>query len=128
MNKVTVDITGVEEVMQMFRDYGQQAADALAAEMYQEAEGIMSQSKELTPVDTGTLRDSGAVLLPRAEGTTLVQELGFGGPAASYALYVHENTTSFHKVGMAKYLEAPFRMAAKNMVERIVAGMKRKLR
>ena len=32
-------------------------------------------------------------------------EVGFGGPAADYAIYVHEDLSAHHPVGEAKYLE-----------------------
>lgn len=125
--RITHEITGLERVRSMLRKHKEQAVQALKRELYQEANGIMTQSKELVPVDTGNLRDSGTVQLPRQEGTVIVQELGFGGPAAPYAIFVHENTVVFHKVGMAKFLEIPFRQAQRGMAERIAAGMRKTL-
>lgn len=71
---------------------------------------IMGEAKELAPVDLGTLRNSGYVLgptatrmgghaaQPGAEAATIVADalfgvnvvVGFGGPAAPYALVMHE--------------------------------------
>jgi len=41
--------------------------------------------------------------------------LGFGGPAAPYAVLVHEDLTKRHKVGQAKYLEIPLKARLSGM-------------
>ena len=126
--RITHEITGIEKIRALIKSHKEKAVQALKRELYVEAEGIMTQSKELVPVDTGNLRDSGTVALPRQEGSVVLQELGFGGSAADYAVYVHENTVVFHPVGMAKFLEIPFRQAQRGMIERIVAGMQKTLK
>lgn len=65
------------------------------------AERVMADAKRRTPVRTGTLRNSGHVKEANASGFELV----YGGPAAPYALYVHENLKARHRVGEAKFLE-----------------------
>ncbi len=126
--RIEASITGLSKIQALLRKHREKAVQALKREMYQEAQGIMTQSKELVPVDTGNLRDSGTVQLPREEGGAIVQELGFGGPAAPYAIFVHENTVVFHKVGMAKFLEIPFRQAQRGMAARIADGMSKTLK
>lgn len=64
----------------------------LGAALYQEGEAIMAESKQLVPVDLGNLRDSGHVQQPVITGDSVTVKLGYGGPAAAYALYVHEGT------------------------------------
>lgn len=74
------------------------------------------------PVMDGQLRASGVVLPVEASGDTLTLTLGFGGPAAPYAIKVHENPRSgktggvspsgrkykkWAKVGAYKFLEGP---------------------
>ena len=90
------------------------AADAgpriLGAALYQEAEAVMTTSKEqYVPVDTGALRASGFVELPIYAGEGASVNFGFGGPGAPYAVVVHEDLTKRHPVGQAKYLEIPLR-------------------
>lgn len=121
-------VTGSDRIVRMLRAHSEKAVAALKKELYREAEEIMAESKPLVPVDTGNLRDSGVVKLPVQEGGAIVQELGYGGAAADYAIFVHENTVVFHKVGMAKFLEIPFRQAQRGQVERIAAGMRKSLR
>lgn len=126
--RIEATVTGADKIREMLRRRGEKVVAALKRELYQEATGIMAQSKELVPVDTGNLRDSGTVQLPKQEGSAIVQELGYGGTAAPYAVFVHENTVVFHKVGMAKFLEIPFRQAQRGMADRIAAGMRKSLR
>lgn len=126
--RIETTVTGSDKILELFRRHKEKAIAALKRELYQEANGIMTQSKELVPVDTGNLRDSGTVQLPRQESTAVVQELGYGGPAAPYAIFVHENTVVFHKVGMAKFLEVPFRQAQRGITDRIASGMRKNLK
>lgn len=101
---------------------------------YREAQGIITASQPLVPVDTTALRSSSYVTEPEIEGDAVVVEMGYGGPAAqinqktgestdSYALYVHENLEAFHKVGSAKYLEMPFDQATRGMPARLAYAM-----
>lgn len=66
----------------------------------------MTEAKERTPVDTGTLRGSGYVDLPQDQGDRITQTFGFGGAASDYALIVHERLDVNHPTGQAKFLES----------------------
>lgn len=99
-----------------------------ATKLYTQGERIMLRSKMLVPVVTGNLRASGHVKLPVIAGTRAMVELGYGGPAARYALAVHENPRAgktggvspakgfiqggrykrYATSGQWKYLEQPF--------------------
>lgn len=139
--RLEVTIAGVDRIKAMLKKHQAAAVQALKKQLYLEAEGIMTQSKELVPVLTGALKDSGTVRLPREENGVIIQELGFGGVLLEqlsarrrsgsaftpYAVFVHENTVVFHKVGMAKFLEIPFRQAERGLVDRVAAGMRRAL-
>jgi hypothetical protein len=80
--------------------------------MVEEAEEIITAGKEQTPVDTGSLKNSGKALPPEITHDNVRVELGFGGPSkphdVHYAIYVHEDMDAHHPVGNAKYLEIPF--------------------
>ena len=119
--------------------YGGRLAQALGAELYQEADGIMTQSKDLVPVDTGALRASGYAELPKITPTLVSVELGYGGPATRanpktgeqtdvYAIYVHENLEVHHNTGIAKFLELPFNQAKRGMAARLAAGVSRRMK
>ncbi len=110
-------------------DLGKKTQKALERQLYLEGEGIMTHSKDgYVPIDTGTLKGSGFVERPVNTGSETVVVLGYGGLAAGYALFVHENMEVFHPTGEAKYLEIPFNLALRKMPERIAANMKKELK
>lgn len=76
------------------------------AGLYQETEVEAKEVKRITPVDKGNLRASIHVVGPFREGRRIWCMVVAGGPAASYALYVHEDLEAFHKVGQAKFIES----------------------
>ncbi len=100
-----------------------QILGALPAEagraLYEEAEIEMAEMKALTPVDTGALRASGHVNPPEIDGQDITVTLGFGGPSADYAIYVHEDLEAFHPVGQAKFMEAPLTQSAPYLYQRV---------
>lgn len=69
-------------------------------------EDVLALSAERCPVDTGTLRATGHVEGPTAKGDKVDIVVGYGGPAAPYALPVHERLGVRHPVGQAKFLES----------------------
>lgn len=87
-----------------------------------EAEIIMTEAKRRTPVLTGTLRASGFVSPVEGE---IAMRLTFGGPAASYAVFVHEipPERATHKVGQWKYLESAVLEAASHMAQSVSVRM-----
>lgn len=100
------------------------AERALMAWIYEEAEAIMTDSKEhYVPVDTGALKGSGFVEKPTLNGTAIRVALGYGGPATGYALVVHERLGVHHPVGSAKYLEIPILNAKPSMGQRGAARL-----
>lgn len=96
--------------------------------LFQEGEGVMAQSKELVPVDKGVLRSSGHVQLPKRIGNQVVVTMGYGGPAAGYAVKVHEDLQAFHKVGGAKYLSLPFNQAMRGLARRLATRLRKAAR
>lgn len=117
--------------------YGRRAHDATGAALYVESEKVMGRAKkEFVPVVTGTLRNSGHVQKPEISGNKIEVVLGFGGPAAAYALAVHENPRAgkthgvspsgkpypknrWSRVGGYKYLETPFLEAAPGLPDAV---------
>lgn len=79
---------------------------ALKAEM----DDVLEAANELVPVETGELRDSGAVSDPIQVGDQVALTIGYGGDNGEvfYALDQHENLTYGHEEGKeAKFLETP---------------------
>lgn len=90
--RITVEITGVPELVRALGQAKERALRALEVALYQEAVLIMGQSKLLVPVDEGTLRNSGFVELPKRDAAGVEVVMGYGGAASGYAVYVHEGT------------------------------------
>ena len=86
----------------------QEMPHVLEKAIYEEAWVIFKESQKLVPVDTGALRASGFVHAPKKENDRVFVRVTYGGPAAHYALYVHENLYARHDAPtQAKYLETP---------------------
>jgi hypothetical protein len=87
----------------------------IAAALYQRGEKIMSASKEVVPVLTGALMNTGQVAAPVDAGGEVSVTLGYGDEAVGYAIYVHEELDApsggpihYTRPGSGpKYLERP---------------------
>ena len=88
---------------------------ALKVEVEIEAKEV----KRRTPVDKGTLRGTVHVEGPFFEGRTIRMLIVAGGPAAPYAIWVHEDLEAFHKVGQAKYIESVIFESRPHMAARV---------
>ena len=123
---VTAEISGLSQLErrleQIARALPGRVGDALRAE----AEIEMTEAKRRTPVDTGALRASGHVRGPVGTGERgeIKVVLSFGGPAASYAVYVHENEDVFHKVGQSHFLSSVLYESAPYLAERVARRMR----
>jgi hypothetical protein len=125
VDAVRFEVRGEVELSTRLREFRERMPLELAAALYQEAEIEMTEAKERTPVDTGALRSSGYVTPPSISGTRVTVELGFGGSAAPYAIYVHEDLDAFHTTGQAKYLESVLMESAPFIGERVAARLTR---
>ena len=97
---------------------------ALRAALRREGEAIMTASKRLCPVDTGTLRSTGTVEGPKEAGNELFLILGYGGAAQGYAATVHEKPVPHRPPTQSKFLEQPFMEALAGMSDRFKAVLK----
>lgn len=122
-----IHVVGLERAFAAARAVGADLAHEMAGALYREGERIMNASKTEVPVDQGILRSTGHVSLPRVTDGAVVVEIGYGGPAAPYALRQHEELGYRHTVGKAKYLEDPFRRAVLTMDRRMAADIRRRI-
>lgn len=104
------------------KKFPMEIARALGIEVNVEAREV----KRRTPVDDGTLRGSIHVVGPQFEGSRVSYDgakirylIVAGGPAAPYAVYVHEDPDAFHKVGQWKYLESVIFESRPHMAARV---------
>ena len=108
-NVYTFTLTGDIELQAVLRAAQLNAPKAVAQAIYEEAQVIFAKSQVLVPVDTSALRGSGDVSAIQGSGQGIYVDIFYGGPAAPYALYVHEIIGNYHKAPtQAKYLEQPF--------------------
>jgi hypothetical protein len=109
MATFTFEIEGAQELRNMLEVSGKDAGRVVAQVITEEANTIFGKALVLTPVDTGALRGSGGVSAPMNTPQGIGVDIFFGGPAAPYALYVHEILSNYHNAPtQAKYLEQPF--------------------
>jgi len=76
------------------------------------AEEILTEAKELAPVDTGYMRSTGFVRRPKLN----ILEIGF---AASYAIFVHEIPASHKAPTQWKFLEQPAKRRLSGVADRV---------
>ena len=117
-----LQLKGVDQMMGRLGQLARLAPSRFDYALQAEAEIIMTEAKRRTPVRYGHLRASGFVEPVQAKGRRNVSvTLGFGGPSAPYAVYVHENLRASHKVGQAKFLESAMNDAAPTLAQNIAA-------
>jgi hypothetical protein len=116
----TFTLEGDVELQAVLRAAQLEAPKAVAIAIYEEANVIFAKSQVLVPVDTGALRGSGGVSAIQGSGQGMYVDIFYGGPAASYALYVHEIIGNYHKPPtQAKYLEQPVMEAMSTLQENL---------
>lgn len=88
---------------------------------YQETEIEAKECKRVCPVLTGTLRGTIEATRPKRQGRKITTSVIAGGPAAPYALIVHETPPdeATHLNGEWKFIENPLKASAPYMAERI---------
>lgn len=88
--RIEFRIKGLDALAKKLENAAKILESAVGREMYIFAEEVMTASKLVVPVKTGTLMNTGHVELPQSTPQGVIIQLGYGGPAAPYALYVHE--------------------------------------
>ena len=116
----TFDLFGDKELIYALEAGAEDTPHAIAQAIWEEANIIFAKSQVLVPVDTGVLRGSGGVSSPQMGDKGYFVDVFYGGPAASYALYVHEIIGNYHNPPtQAKYLEQPVMEAMATIQENI---------
>jgi hypothetical protein len=110
--------TGANEIAKRMRRIAKEMPDVLLKASIAEANIELTEMRRRTPVEFGPLRAS-LTMTAKREGTQVTIEFGAGGPSAPYAIYVHERTELFHRIGEAKFIERPLKEAAPHWNERI---------
>jgi len=122
---------GNPEMRARLKKFGSGMPTEIGRALFQESNIEATEVKKRTPVEYGDLRASVHVIGPFIQGRTIWCMIVCGGPAALYAIYVHEDLTAYHKVGQAKFLESVIlesrafmgaRVTARISINRAMAG------
>jgi len=131
----------LKKTIETLERFGKAQPEAVRRGMTAWSELVSTESKRRCPVATGTLR--GTIHASTAvDGSQVHTTIGAGGPAAPYALSVHENPRSgktgglsprkvqyktWSKVGEWKYLENPIMEAWRQLDAEISHELEREL-
>ncbi len=128
---ISMQVIGLRETLATLDKLGSRAPQAAGRliKNFADTQVVKPAKEDYVPVDTGNLKSSIRASEPVVQGTSVSVTVSAGGPAAPYALSVHENPRAgktgglspqgrkykhWAKVGQWKYLETPALMAAKN--------------
>lgn len=125
----TVRLKGLDELMAAFTRAGRLAPSLAAKALFEEASMAFAESQKVVPVRFGELKRSGVVHPPTVLGSVAVVDITYGGPAAPYAVFVHEipptrggrwGTGNTHDYPTRwKFLERPVKVMAEGMGNRM---------
>jgi len=110
---------GGKDLHRRMKDAQKRIPTALERAVYAEALLVEQVSRSLTPVLTGALRASHVTGLPETSGGEITVSITVGGPAAPYAVFVHERLDLHHTNGQAKFLETAVLAAAPGFADRV---------
>lgn len=133
---IEVKVTGADKVQQSILELARRMPTRVMDALEVEANLTMEESQALVPVVTGALKSSRFVAKADMVGKDIGIVFGYGGPAAQYALAVHENPRAgktggvgpaprfqrykrWSRGGQWKYLEQPVLSRAAGFCERM---------
>jgi hypothetical protein len=107
--RIVASIIGTAQVARSLYRIKKEMPAIMGRGLYRAGNRIMTLSKEnYVPIDTGFLKSTGVVDLPRLTAGGMEVQLKY---SANYAVYVHERLNVAHPHGQAKYLEAAMILA-----------------
>lgn len=115
---------GLEQLQRVLESGGEAAQNEIGPALWDVASDAFAESQRMVPVETGTLRSSGSVSNPLQLADGWSVKIAYGGAAAPYAVYVHEDLEVSHDAPTsAKYLEIPVKNAADTMPARLAEAV-----
>lgn len=116
--KVDMEWEGLDSLITTVKQVSPRATNFLFSEMLSTVYEAFNQSQIQVPRRYGILAASGNVQVLSESPIEIT--ISYGGPAAGYAYWVHENLTARHKAPTkAKYLEDPVTVAMAKMEPRV---------
>lgn len=119
MAKAEFKVTGMQQMQAKIRAAARKFPLEAGRALYVETEIEATECKRRTPVDTGALVNSEHVEGPEISAGQVSTKIVAGGPAAPYALIVHEDLDALHKVGQAKFIESTLNESAPSLAARV---------
>lgn len=128
MPQISVELKGMEHLKAVIELAGENARTQVPRAAFEVGHEAFADSQRECPVETGALRGSGHVKTPKVSASEIEIEIAYGGPAADYAIYVHEDLDAHHDAPTkAKFLEDPVKKIAphfgRKLAEAVVAGL-----
>ena len=120
----TIKVKNLDRLQAAFVSAGKDAPRFAAKALFEETQEAFLLSQVVTPICDGYLRASGVVLGPFVRGSRVYTSINYGGPAAPYAVFVHELPPSRAKHDPPtrwKFLANPVRLYAETMGERMAS-------
>lgn len=131
MARVSVKFIGLEKLTAI-ANANKGVEDVIKKSLFAEANVVLNESKKIVPYRTRALQSSGKVEEPQRFGDRHTVEISYGGPSASYAIYVHEIPKNYNHGRQWKYLETPARAHEpkfiRNVKERIATYLMNRAR
>jgi len=100
--------------------------DAARVSIYRFGLRVIRYSKSITPEDTGTLRNSAYVMIPKKNLKSTSNSIGYGDVV--YAVEVHENPEYNHVIGEYKFFEKAVNRYKPDFVNFVGRNMKPMIR
>jgi hypothetical protein len=114
-----ITITGLDKLRGALKKLEKSFPEEVGRALYREALEVERVSRSRTPVRFGVLKASHVTAEPKRDRGGLTVTISVGGPAAGYAIYVHENLEAHHHVGQAKFLESALKDASAGLADRV---------
>jgi hypothetical protein len=123
MANVSINWEGLDELKFALNNSSPYLTDIFEMSLAEESAVIFARSQMLVPVATGVLKGSGYVTPIQRQGTITYQDIGYGGPAAGYAMWVHESFSEHKEPTQRKYLERPVNERSRYLQKNIAIRM-----
>lgn len=123
---VDLQLKGSKELLRALDKLGPQMREWGGEGLEVEADVELQEARTRTPVLTGRLRDSGYRKPAQVDRQGISVTIGFGGPTAPYAPFVHEQLRP-HATGQAKFLESTVVESARYLAVRVARRIRERL-
>ena len=117
---VHMDVEGLDRLLRLLDGSGRHVNDYMGKALHEEASEVFLLSQELVPVRDGYLKGSGFIHPPKRAGWGTSIDIAYGGPAAGYALFVHERPARHEPPTSSKFLTKPMRRQAEGLGNRLL--------